>query len=250
MHTLDAFLDPLLGAAVVRVEELAQGAAMGVRQLLQSRPALEQIGDQGAVQVVEPVQNLREVQLQGSGETIAVAGFLVYQLAAFFYQEMQQAGLLGIRLQGVQRLTMAHQQIQQRSRVMGIALGARRGECLAVVRCGSGVYREQHQVRGIWSKYRPEVRETAPDRRQWGGRRSAVADSPPRLQWLREGCPTLPLHTAGSRPAGAARNASGWPSQWLQTRPILVLPACFSIIRTWGEPSFASEQGMVPTKFL
>src|SRR5215469_18487899 len=86
----------------------------------------------GAVQVVEPVQNLREVQLQGSGETIAVAGFLVYQLAAFFYQEMQQAGLLGIRLQGAQRLTMAHQQIQQRSRVMGIALGARRGECLAV----------------------------------------------------------------------------------------------------------------------
>src|SRR5215469_4461582 len=188
--------------------------------------------------------------VQGSGETIAVAGFLVYQLAAFFYQEMQQAGLLGIRLQGAQRLTMAHQQIQQRSRVMGIALGTRRGECLAVVRCGSGVYREQHQVRGIWSKYRPQVRETAPDRRQWGGRRSAVADSPPRLQWLREGCPTLPLHTAGSRPAGAARNASGWPSQWLQTRPILVLPAWFSIIRTWGEPSFASEQGMVPTKFL
>jgi hypothetical protein len=63
---------------------------MGVLQLLQSRPALEQIGDQGAVQVVEPVQNLREVQLQGSGETIAMAGFLVYQLAAFFSQEMQQ----------------------------------------------------------------------------------------------------------------------------------------------------------------
>ena len=42
---------------------------------------------------------------------------------------------------------MAHPQIQQRSRVMGIALGTRRGECLAVARCGSGVYREQHQVR-------------------------------------------------------------------------------------------------------
>src|SRR5262249_41052816 len=124
VNALDAFLNPLLGAAVVRVEELAQGAGMGVLQLLQSRPAWEQIGDQGAVQVVEPVQNLREVQLQGSGETMAVAGFLVYQLAAFFYQEMQQAGLLGIRLQGAQRLTMAHQQIQQRSRVMGIAVGA------------------------------------------------------------------------------------------------------------------------------
>src|SRR3954451_21216744 len=69
-------------------------------------------GDQGTVQVVEPMQNLREVQLQGSGETIAVTGFLVYQLAAFFYQEVQQAGLLGIQLQGAQRLTMAHQQIQ------------------------------------------------------------------------------------------------------------------------------------------
>ena len=98
VDALDAFLDPLLGAAVVRVEELAQGATMGVLQLLQSRPALEQIGDQGAVQVVEPVQNLREVQLQGSGETIAVAGFFVYQSAAFFYQEMQQEGLLGIQL--------------------------------------------------------------------------------------------------------------------------------------------------------
>jgi hypothetical protein len=42
---------------------------------------------------------------------------------------------------------MAHQQIQQRSRIMEIALGTRRGECLAVARCGSGVYREQHQVR-------------------------------------------------------------------------------------------------------
>src|SRR5215475_8798485 len=124
-----------------RVPQWACGNSSRVGQ------ALEQIGDQGAVQVVEPVQNLREVQLQGSGETIAVAGFLVYQLATFFYQEMQQASLLGIGLQGAQRLTMAHQQIQQRSRVMGIALGTRRGECLAVVRCGSGVYREQHQVR-------------------------------------------------------------------------------------------------------
>jgi len=32
VDALDAFLDPLLGAAVVRVEELAQGAAMGVLQ--------------------------------------------------------------------------------------------------------------------------------------------------------------------------------------------------------------------------
>src|SRR6516162_3978741 len=39
---------------------------MGVLQLLQSRPALEQIGDQGAVQVVEPVQNFREYRFRAA----------------------------------------------------------------------------------------------------------------------------------------------------------------------------------------
>jgi hypothetical protein len=50
-----AFLDPFLVAAVMFLEEAAQGVGPGPLQLLQAGPALEQIPDQGARKVVEPL---------------------------------------------------------------------------------------------------------------------------------------------------------------------------------------------------
>ena len=101
-----AFRVLFLAPAVVLVKKLAQRARMRPLQLLQGRPAFQQIPHQGTGHIVEPAENLREIQFQAIGQTKVHARLFIHRLTAFLYQEMQQTGFHGIRPQGAQPFAM------------------------------------------------------------------------------------------------------------------------------------------------
>ena len=108
----DALLVLFRGTAVVIAEELAQRPGMSSLQLLQVRPAVQQVPYQRAGHVIEPLQNLGKIQLQTIRQTMALPRLLIHHLPTFLHQEMQQAGFHGVRLQGAQPFAMTQQQIQ------------------------------------------------------------------------------------------------------------------------------------------
>jgi hypothetical protein len=65
---------------------------------------------------------LRKDLLQPGGEAVGVAGSIVHQPAPFLDQELQQAGLHRIGLQGPQPIAVLHQQLQQQVGVTGSLL--------------------------------------------------------------------------------------------------------------------------------
>ena len=108
----DAALDELLIATVVLAKERPQLRRGNFLQLLQRRPALQQRAHQFRVQVLKPVQHLREVDLQVARQTIGCARLLIHQLASFLHQILYSAGRFRVRRQTAQLVAMLQQQIQ------------------------------------------------------------------------------------------------------------------------------------------
>jgi hypothetical protein len=117
-----AFRILFLAPAVVLVKKPAQRARMHPLELLQGRPAFEQIPHQWTGHIIEPAENLREIQLQAIGQPKVRARLFIHRLAAFLHQEMQQTGFHRIRPQGAQPFAMTQQQIQQGIGVAGSLL--------------------------------------------------------------------------------------------------------------------------------
>jgi hypothetical protein len=85
----DALLDAFRRAAVVVCQELVPSAGVRPLELVQTRPALQQSPDQGASDIIKPTPNLRKIEFQTIGQTIALSGLLIDGAPAFLYQEMQ-----------------------------------------------------------------------------------------------------------------------------------------------------------------
>jgi hypothetical protein len=86
-----------------------QRAGMRPLQFLQARPALQQIPYQGASYIPEPLKDLREIQFQAIGQTIALPRFLIYRAPPRLHQELQQAGFGCVRPQLTQPFAMTQQ---------------------------------------------------------------------------------------------------------------------------------------------
>jgi hypothetical protein len=75
-------------------------------------PAIQQITPQRGIDIVDPIQNLREKDLQPAGQTVALAGLLIHPGPALFHQHLQQAGFRRVRIQAPQAVAVVFQQVQ------------------------------------------------------------------------------------------------------------------------------------------
>ena len=81
------------------VKEAAQRAIVCPLQLFQIRPTLQQSAYQRHGLILEPLQYLRKVQLQASGQTVALPRLFIHHQPPLFHQPLQQARLGCVRLQ-------------------------------------------------------------------------------------------------------------------------------------------------------
>lgn len=88
----DAALNEFLIPTAVLVEERPQLCRRNLLQLLQRRPALQERTHQLRVQMLKPVQDLREVDLQVARQAIDLGRLLIYQIAPLLHQVLYPAG--------------------------------------------------------------------------------------------------------------------------------------------------------------
>src|SRR5688572_16117199 len=104
-------------------EELLQSRLLRSLDLLQGRPARQEIAHQQRTKIIEPVENLRKISLQQCAHPVVDPGAIVDELPAVLDQVLQGAGLLRIRQPGLQSLTMVQQDVEEVVSVCRVVLG-------------------------------------------------------------------------------------------------------------------------------
>ena len=128
------------------MKKRADGFRRFFLQLCECGPTAEKCRGNGRRQVIEPVQNLRKIQLELIGDAVGVRGSEIHQLPAFFHQQLEPARGLIIWLRPAQPVSVERQQVQQNVGVLWIALASRRMDGLSIGRAGGGVNGIKHQM--------------------------------------------------------------------------------------------------------
>ena len=144
---LDALVDDVGVAHMMGAEEALEGGAARQLGCFEGRPLGEEIAEDGGVFVVEPLEDVREVVLQGTGKAIREAHFVADQTAAMFDKlfEGTHRGALG--LEGLEFVAMLEQELKLEFRVSGIILGMAGREGFAVLGQGQRIDGEQDEER-------------------------------------------------------------------------------------------------------
>lgn len=110
LNGVDALVDDVRIAHMVVAEEALQGGASCQLHGLQRRPLSEKVAEDEGVFVVEPLQGMRKVVFEGTGEPICEAHFVTNEAAARGHELFEGAhgGTLG--LQGLELITMFEQE--------------------------------------------------------------------------------------------------------------------------------------------
>src|SRR5205085_800306 len=130
---------------VVLHKELTQRAGMGMLRILEGRPTLEESAADGGINVVEPEQGLRIVNLEIGGEAVTVARSFIDEFAAMLHQPLQQTGLRGLRIDAAQPVAVPEHEFQQEVGVYGIVFASGGEEGLPVLAGSGGMDRVEDQ---------------------------------------------------------------------------------------------------------
>jgi hypothetical protein len=142
---LDALVDDVGVAHMMGAEEALEGGA--ARQLggFEGRPLGEEIAEDGGVFVVEPLEDVREVVLQGTGKAIREAHFVAHEAAAMFDEVLEGTHVGALGVEGVEFVAMREQKLTLEFGVRGVVLGVAGGEGLTVSREGTGIDGKEHE---------------------------------------------------------------------------------------------------------
>ena len=141
----DASIDGGLIADVVAAEEGGEGLGSGALDELEGRPALDEVGEDGSLLVAEPVENLREVGLQGGGDAIGDADAILDQGATSLDEAPERAHGDALGLEAGELVGVSEQELQSELGVGGVVLGAAGGERRAVASEGLGLDGEEDE---------------------------------------------------------------------------------------------------------
>jgi hypothetical protein len=107
-------------------------------------PALEEVTEQRAVLVGEPLKRLREVVFQGAGDAIGDAGLIIDETAAHLDELLEGAHLGALGVERLKFLGVIQEQFERELSVGGIVFRAAVREHLAVLGKRGGIDGEQH----------------------------------------------------------------------------------------------------------
>ena len=136
---LDALVDDVGRAHVVGAEEALQGGAARELRGFEGRPAAEEVTKDRGIFVLKPLQDLREVVFEGTGEAVGEPHFVADQAAAVFdeLREGAHGGALGV--EGLELVAMREQEFELEFGIGGVVFGPAGGEGFAVPARVSGL---------------------------------------------------------------------------------------------------------------
>ncbi len=142
---LDALIDDVGVADMVRPEEALQGGAARELCGLEGWPLGEKIAEDGRVFVVKPLQDMRKVVFQGAAETVRDAHFVAHEAAAMFDELFEGAHRRALGFQRRERIAMFEQEFELELSVGGIVLGMAGCEGFTVSCEREGIDGKEHE---------------------------------------------------------------------------------------------------------
>src|SRR6516162_3357344 len=130
---------------VVGMEERLEAGLVSAPGLKRRRPTGQEVAEQNGVVLVEPVQGLRIVLLEGMGEAVGEADLVVDQFASALGQADQRTHADALRPERCKSLWVAYQKVQSQFGIRGIVLGTAGLEGLAILGKSQWVDRKEHQ---------------------------------------------------------------------------------------------------------
>ena len=142
---LDARVDDVGIAHVMGAEEALQGGA--ARQLggFQGRPLGEEVTEECGVFVLKPLQGVREVVFERTGEAVGEAHFVADQTAAMFDELLERTHRGALGDERLKLVAMLEQELELQFSVGGVVFRMTGSKGFAVLGEGPRIDGEQHQ---------------------------------------------------------------------------------------------------------
>jgi hypothetical protein len=130
---------------MVVAEEGFQGRAPGELRGFEGRPAAQNVTENAGVFVLEPLEHLREIILQGTREAVGEPDFVVDHAAAVFDELVERAHRGALWLEWLERVAMGEEQLELEFGVGGVVFGPAGGEGFAIPRQGQRIEGKEDQ---------------------------------------------------------------------------------------------------------
>ena len=131
---VDALCNNVRRAHVVVAEEGFQRGAPGELHRFEGRPAAQKVTEDVGVFVLEPLEHLREIVLQGAREAVGESYFISDHAAAAFDELVERTHRGALRLEGLELVTMGEEQFELEFGVGGVVFGPAGGEGFTIPR--------------------------------------------------------------------------------------------------------------------
>jgi hypothetical protein len=161
---LDALVDDVGVTHVMGAEKALEHGAPRKLGGLEGWPLREDVAEDGGVFVVKPLQDVRAVVLQGTGEAIGDAHFFTDEAAAMFDDLLEGAHLGALAVEGFEFVAVLEQGVELEFGVRKVVLGVAEGEGLVVLGEREGIDRKERvEIIEHWLDERPHVVRDFPD---------------------------------------------------------------------------------------
>jgi hypothetical protein len=136
---VEALGDDISIAHVMVAEEAFQGGATGELHRFEGGPLSQKVAEDDRVLVVKPLEDVREVVFQGTGQAIGEAHFVANEAAAMLDELLKGTHFGALRGEGLKFVAMREQELELEFGVRGVVLGMAGRESFAIPREGEGL---------------------------------------------------------------------------------------------------------------
>jgi hypothetical protein len=142
----DALVDDVGVAHVMVVEEAFQGGATGELHGFEGGPLSQKVAEDDRVLVVKPLEDVREVVFQGTGEAIGEAHVVANEAAAMVDEWLEGTHVGALRGERFQFVAMGEPELEREFGVRRVVLGVAGRERFARPREGEWVNGKEHEA--------------------------------------------------------------------------------------------------------
>jgi hypothetical protein len=141
----DAAINERSAPNAVSVEEVDDGLSSGALHVGQGRPALKERSEDFGLLVAKPVQNLREVSLQGECEAVSDPHAILDEVASRLDEAPERAHVRTLVAQRLELIAVASEDLEGNGGVRRVVFGSTGSERPAVLRQRAGVDWVDHE---------------------------------------------------------------------------------------------------------
>jgi hypothetical protein len=142
---LKPLMDSVLTSKVMLTQEPLRGAAAGELGGFERGPLTEKVTKQPRLLIGKPLENLRQMSFQGTGQSIGYADPIAHQSTTVFNPLAQGSHVGTLGHQWLEFIPVPKQQFQLELSLAGIVLGSARGKSFPISRQPHRIDRKEHK---------------------------------------------------------------------------------------------------------